>query len=271
MRAFGFTYHDVTPLGERSTSGFTGPGAEHYKLSPEQFAAHLDAIAASGAIPARVTDPPAAGRNLFLTFDDGGVAAGRATAPLLAAHAWPGHFFITTGQLGRTGFLTTAGARELSAAGHVIGSHSHTHPFMTRLTDAEVREEWQRSREILEELLGVAVETASVPAGFYAPRIGRLAAEAGYRYLFTSEPWTSPRSAGGASVYGRFSIVATTPPGRVAALCRLEPLVRWREAGRWQARKLAKVVLGPAYFWLRRSLLARREQGGVPAAGEGRS
>ena len=85
---------------------------------------------------------------------------------------WPGHFFVTTARVGEPAFVDRGQVRELRAAGHVVGSHSHTHPVMTRLSDAELREEWTRSRAILEEILGETVTALSIPTGFTSERVG---------------------------------------------------------------------------------------------------
>jgi hypothetical protein len=41
-------YHDVVRMEERDAVGFPGPAAGRYKLTPEAFAAHLDAIEEMG-------------------------------------------------------------------------------------------------------------------------------------------------------------------------------------------------------------------------------
>jgi hypothetical protein len=38
-------YHDIVAAGDEDTSGFPGRDAALYKITPEAFAAHLDAIA----------------------------------------------------------------------------------------------------------------------------------------------------------------------------------------------------------------------------------
>ena len=39
-------YHDIAPYQRRDTVGFPGPLAGRYKLEPDTFAKHLDALAA---------------------------------------------------------------------------------------------------------------------------------------------------------------------------------------------------------------------------------
>ena len=245
-------YHDV---GLEAT-GFTGAGADRYKLTRDGFAAHLDAIAGDGLKPTLVTDPGGQ-RRIALTFDDGGRSAATTIAPMLAQRGWHGHFFVTTERIGTPGFVDEDDIRALAAAGHVVGSHSHTHPVMTTLADAQIADEWRRSKAILEDVLAAPVTVLSVPNGFYSARVGRVAAEAGYRHIFTSQPWLRPRPLAGALAYGRFAVLAATPAARVEGLCRYSRRAVATEAAKWYARSVPKRLLGRHYRRMRQVLLAR--------------
>jgi peptidoglycan/xylan/chitin deacetylase (PgdA/CDA1 family) len=249
----GLTFHDVVPLEARDGSGFRGSGPDRYKVDPTRFAACLDAIAAARVRPG-LLDTDAA---VALTFDDGGISAVETTAPLLEARGILGYFLVVTDRIGTSGFLDADACRRLAAAGHVVGSHGVTHRPLTRLRESEVLDEWRRSREALEDVLGAAVTTASVPRGYYDDRIGRLAAAAGYATLFTSEPWLRPRRSGSLVSVGRFSIIESTSPSEAAALARGSRLLVARRAAGWEARKIAKRALGPGYDRLRARQLAR--------------
>jgi peptidoglycan/xylan/chitin deacetylase (PgdA/CDA1 family) len=244
VRRAGLTFHDVVAPDRRSESGFQGVGPDHYKVAPERFVAHLGAL-------------PAGADGIELTFDDGGASA-LATAELLESRDRRGRFFVVADRIGTEGFLDEDGCRELLARGHVIGSHGLTHRALTPLSDREVEDEWRLSRERLESVLGAEVTTASVPRGFYDRRIGRLAAAAGYRELYTSEPWLRPRRLGTLTVVGRFSVTEDTSPERVAALASFAPRAIATTAVGWHARKAAKRVLGPAYERVRARGLSRR-------------
>jgi peptidoglycan/xylan/chitin deacetylase (PgdA/CDA1 family) len=226
------TYHDVVPRAERSSSGFVWAGADRYKLTPEQFEAHLDAIGDA---------------DVLLTFDDGGVSALTYAAPALERRGRRGVFFVTTSYVGGDAFLDADGIRELAARGHEVGSHSHTHPALSRLPRAQVDEEWRRSRDVLGEILGAPVRSASTPGGFLSRAVWESAAAAGYERLYTSEPWLRPRG----PVHGRFSIVESTTPEKVAALCRGDRRAVLLDRASWEARKVAKRTLGPVYSRVR--------------------
>lgn len=249
-------YHDVVPPEKRDSSGFQGPGPDRYKLAPDIFAAHLDAIAATGRGTALVGQTQA--RGVLLTFDDGGSSAVTRIAPALEDRGWHGHFFVPTAFIGEHGFADADGLRRLRAAGHVVGGHGHTHAILTRLSEAEVDAEWRTCKAMLEETLGQEVDTLSVPRGYVRDDILAAAARAGFRHIFTSEPRLGIRRVEGAEIRGRFSIVAGTSAAHAGALSRGSRSARARAFGGWLPRHAAKRMLGPAYEGLRQRLLARR-------------
>src|SRR5437868_2896315 len=61
-----------------------------------------------------------------LTFDDG-LADQYDARPMLEELGLNATFFVNTGRLGRSGYLTTAQLVELQAAGHEIGGHTVNH------------------------------------------------------------------------------------------------------------------------------------------------
>lgn len=166
MKVACLMYHDVVTPGADDESGFTGPSAASYKLAWPDFEAQVACLAASGLAFPRV-DAGAAFQpgHCLLTFDDGGASA-LPSARLLDAYGMTGHFFVTTGRIGTPGFATEADLRALAAAGHVVGSHSHTHPQdISRLPAAGIDAEWRDSVQRLADILGHPVESASIRAG----------------------------------------------------------------------------------------------------------
>jgi peptidoglycan/xylan/chitin deacetylase (PgdA/CDA1 family) len=243
-------YHDIAPRAEREAIGFPGPLAARYKLEPAAFEAHLDAVAATG-LEVRALDAGEPPPDVAVTFDDGGASAPLAAAAL-ERHGWRGQFFITSARIDTPGFLSSAQLLELHARGHLIGSHSHTHPtYMGRLTRAELDEEWSRSRSVIGELLGSAPRTASVPGGYLSGEVISSAAAAGYQLLFTSEP-TAHLADRALAVRGRYTIWDTTPASVAAAYARGERLACGRLWLEWNAKKLAKRVSPAVYQRLRR-------------------
>jgi peptidoglycan/xylan/chitin deacetylase (PgdA/CDA1 family) len=216
-----FGYHDVTD--DPTQSGFQRNGALPFKLGARLFRDHLDRVAPERP-PALVTqiDLTKPGRHLLLTFDDGGKSA-LAAAAELSRRGWKGHFFITTSLIGGRTFLDAGEIRQLRAAGHLVGSHSHTHPDIYRELDRErMLVEWRQSSDILAQILGERCVAASVPGGEISDAVLRSAGTAGLRYLFTSEPWLAPRVVGGCWILGRYCPKATTTADEIASLARFE-------------------------------------------------
>lgn len=216
----GFGYHDVTD--DPTESGFQRDGAVPFKLGSSLFREHLDSIAAASRIPELVheIDHGRPGRHLLLTFDDGGKSAIRIGEDL-SRRGWRAHFFIVTSLIGRRTFLDADEIRQLRRCGHLVGSHSHTHPSIYRELDrGRMVVEWRQSCDILAQLLGEPCLSASVPGGEISPAVLRSAGAAGLRYLFTSEPWLTPRVVNGCWVLGRFCPKATTSPQEIGELAR---------------------------------------------------
>jgi len=264
MRAVSVMYHDVVAGGRFDESGFEGADAALYKLEREEFARHLDALAAARRdAPALATDLPHAAADAdatpwLLTFDDGGVSAATVVASMLEARGWRGHFFVTTGRVGSPTFLSRGQVRELRERGHVVGSHSETHPpRMSHCTAEELSGEWRRSVGFLSETLGEEVVTASVPGGFYSRAVAEAAARAGVTRLFTSEPTERVEEVEGCLVFGRYGVQRWTTPEAVAGIVKGDFLPRRRQQLVWSAKKLTKRVGGEYYLRARRALIGR--------------
>ncbi len=259
MSIVSLIYHDVLATTDRAPSGRPGPGAALYKLDADRFAAHLAALATVPAAARRdwtsvLADPAAPA--VLLTFDDGGASAHSRVAPLLEAHGWRGHFFVTTRALGTPDFLTAAEVRDLAARGHVVGSHSASHPDrFAALAPAAQAAEWRESTDRLADALGAPVTVASVPGGLFDATVARVAAEAGLTALFTSEPHTRLDRVDGCAVFGRFSVVRRTGAAEVAGLVSGRGGRRQRQAVVWALKRAARAVGGERYLRLRRLVL----------------
>ena len=260
MKVACLLYHDVIENADWDSSGFTGPGTSKYKLSRPEFEAHLAAVAR-----VRDTSPSTAGElangsdetlRFVLTFDDGGESAVSCIASLLEKYGWHGHFFVTADRIGKKSFLRTEQIQFLRKKGHVIGSHSFSHPVrMSHCSSQELSEEWTRSIQTLSGILGEQVDTASVPGGYYSQRVGEAAAGAGVRVLFNSEPTTAIHSVCGCLVVGRYNIFRGTPPALSGDLVSVHSKARSRQWLYWNFKKLAKRVAGRPYLATRRWLL----------------
>lgn len=255
-------YHDVTAAGREDSSGFSGANAARYKLTPEDFARHLDRISSV------IKQPPLASAdvdefriseesNWMITFDDGGLSAYTDIAEQLEQRGWRGWFFFATDFIGTASFCTREQIQELHRRGHVIGSHSCSHP--ERISNCawdELVQEWSQSCQILGEIIQAPITTASVPGGFYSRDVARAASVAGVRILFNSEPTTATFRVDQTLVLGRYNVYRGMSAAD-AALMIESPLRRWRQSAFWNLKKAAKTFAAPIYKIVRQRILAR--------------
>ena len=261
MRVVALLYHGIVEAGAHDSSGFKGGDANLYKLDRREFEDHLSAIAeAVRARSLRVDTVPVVHEPaVMLTFDDGGASAHPLTAELLEKHDWRGHFFVTTSFIGRRGFIGRGDIVALRRRGHVIGTHSHSHPTrMSRCTPGELEREWSESRAILSDILGEPVTAASVPGGYYSRRVAEAAALAGIRYLFNSEPVTSVQEVDGCAVFGRFAVKRRLSARAAASIAAGRAGPRLGHFLLWNGKKVLKAAGGEYWLMLRKALLAER-------------
>ena len=99
--------------------------------------------------------------------------------------------FADVALLSKNRFMSWEQLRELVAAGQNIGSHAHSHRRLLWLTEDQQREEFARSKRILEETLGIEIRGLAYPYGWpgaYDATTERLASETGYHVAFSSVP-----------------------------------------------------------------------------------
>lgn len=259
VRAITLAYHDVAGGGQPPEAARAG---SPYTISYRSFLRHLQLLA-DRSVPGQVCSIEARARwqelmPIFLTFDDGAQCACSCIADELDRAGFTGHFFITSGWVGRPGFLSADQICDLHRRGHVIGTHSRTHPErMSHLKFEQIVREWKMSRDELSSIIGAAVRIASVPGGYYSRKVGRAAAAAGIDLLFTSEPTMRISRIGDCALAGRFCIRRATPDFVVAALAGGKRWPRSAATLAWTLKKGIKLITGGLYPRIRRKLLAR--------------
>ncbi len=248
-------YHDVVAPDHADESGFLGADAAHYKLSPAVFDEHLRAIREAGVRPLSTLAEVGRARSALLTFDDGGSSALSTTAPRLEAEGLRGVFLITTDRIGTPSFVTAEDVRELDRRGHIIGTHSASHPDrFSFLTPSAMEKEWRTSMRVLEEILGKSTTVGSVPGGYYSRAVGESAATVGLDVLFNSEPTSGWTRLGTTWIAGRYSVTRKTSPSNAAALARGGLRATLKQRATWETKKVVKAALGTAWLEARRRL-----------------
>jgi peptidoglycan/xylan/chitin deacetylase (PgdA/CDA1 family) len=86
-----------------------------------------------------------------------------------------------------SGLLDANQLREMCAAGMTIGSHSHSHAFLRRLSPDEQLSELRTSKQVLEDIVGQPVRSLAYPYGQsmdYDSTTQNAARQAGYACAF---------------------------------------------------------------------------------------
>ena len=147
--------------------------------------------------------------------------------------------------------------REIRTAGHEVASHSHRHFRMGSRPPSEFREDVLRSRDILQDLIGVKVEGYRAPEWslrrFDNPRL-EILAELGFRYDSSLAPFPG---AGSRRNPDRATVLEWES-GR--SLLEIPPLAVWRRlrvpGNGWPARLMPEE-------WIVRAARRHREEKGL--------
>ena len=183
-------YHSIASDATRKFRRFV--------VHPGEFAAQMEYLAAEGYHPVTAAEL-ASGRSLppkpvVLTFDDAYTDFYSAALPVLRAHGFPATLYVPTAYVGgTTGFNVSVGEQnravlswqalaDVAAEGIEVAAHSHTHPQLDRVPPLVISDEVHRSRGLLEDKLGLAVDGFAYPFGYWNRAVRAAVAAAGYRY-----------------------------------------------------------------------------------------
>lgn len=255
MISVSLAYHDV--VEDLASAQPIAPGhTTAYTIDRQLLREHLTALSnALGSLALCRVDQQNA-RPVFFTVDDGALSS-MLVAEELERLKFRGHFFITTGWTGTPGFLNSEQVRELYKRGHLIGSHSHTHPdWMSQMSENHLLREWQESCDVLSDITGTRPHVASVPGGYYSQRVSAAASQAGINILFTSEPTVRQRFDHQCRVVGRYAMRRSASAEKVVAVAMGTILPRWREAILWRLTTTARKLGGEHYVRLRRLIFS---------------
>ncbi|OCC14656.1 Polysaccharide deacetylase [Dissulfuribacter thermophilus] len=175
-----------------------------------------------------------------LTFDDGWASDYKIVFSILSKYSVKATFFITTGWLGKKGFLTESWLKEMAQYGMEIGSHTVTHRYLTKLSNFEIYKEFYDSKCKLEDILGKEIISVSIPGGEYNKRIIDLAFESGYKIIATSRPGWNRNN----KVISRISIHARTSLEDFSAIVNFSSSYRVRLLVHYRLRSILKKALG---------------------------
>ncbi|MDA8079484.1 MAG: polysaccharide deacetylase family protein [Nitrospiraceae bacterium] len=136
---------------------------------------------------------------IALTFDDGFEDFFHNAYPVLREYGYPSTVFIVSDRVGgenrwdagsvgvRKRLLTWEQINELKNNNVTFGSHTRTHPFLSRLVDEQIAEEVAGSKRTIEERLNLPADTFCYPYGDYDSRVAEAVRNAGYRCAVTTK------------------------------------------------------------------------------------
>jgi peptidoglycan/xylan/chitin deacetylase (PgdA/CDA1 family) len=119
---------------------------------------------------------PARPDEIALTYDDGpNPQATPQLLEVLAKHGVRATFFLVGGFVRQCPSL----AREVAAAGHLIGNHTMTHPWLAWQSERRIREELYGATAAIEDVLGQQVQYFRAPHGARRPVVLQVVREMG--------------------------------------------------------------------------------------------
>jgi peptidoglycan/xylan/chitin deacetylase (PgdA/CDA1 family) len=159
-----------------------------YTVSRADFAAHADAVMASGRTPLLVTELAAGlrgkrdlpDRPVAITFDDGYASTYEAVMALLRREL-SATVYVTAGEVGAGNRLSEFRLEQLANLPFVeVGAHAVQHRRLDELPDHELAHEVRGSKAQLEDLTQTEICSFAYPHGAYDRRVRAAVISAGY-------------------------------------------------------------------------------------------
>ncbi|WP_406110311.1 polysaccharide deacetylase family protein [Kitasatospora purpeofusca] len=174
------------PSSAAPAAGTTAPGSP----APSAAAPSPRVVTAAESRPVYELD---AGRKVVaITVDDGpDPRYTPAVLALLDQYGIRASFFL----IGENADAHPDLVREVAARGHHIANHSWSHPDLSGLSAAKVRDELGRTCELLGRLTGRAPTWFRAPGGGWSPTVLKVGAELGMRPMAWSvdpQDWATP-------------------------------------------------------------------------------
>ena len=183
--------------------GVSEDWAASISLPPRRLRDQLAHLLRRGYVPTTFTEAvlrPPARRTLAVTFDDAYRSVLELAAPVLDALAIPGTVYVPSDFAGQDGPMAWPGIEQwlggphehellplgwaelaqLAQTGWEVGSHTRTHPRLTKLADDALAAELAQSRATVERELGRPCRSIAYPYGDMDRRVVAAARAAGY-------------------------------------------------------------------------------------------
>lgn len=127
-------------------------------------------------------------RPVILTFDDGYGDFYTDVFPLLKKYNVVATEYVISGVLDTPNYMTTEQVREIAQSGLVeIGAHTIHHRNLKAIPIEEAKTEIEKSREDLENLLGIKVVSFAYPYGGFNEELAAIVKKVGYTTAVTTK------------------------------------------------------------------------------------
>ncbi len=164
-------------------------------VPPRELRAEVRWLAHNGYTAVTLTDVFDAWHNgakipahpIVLSFDDGTRDQHDTAAPILARYGWPGELNLPIESLNEHE-MTDAMVEQMLGEGWELASHSRTHPDLTTVDEAALKDEVSGSRHALQRRFGVPVDFFCYPSGRYDDATIAAVKAAGYEGATTTKP-----------------------------------------------------------------------------------
>lgn len=152
--------------------------SKDYIIPIATFKAHMKMLADSGyhtILPDQLYDYLNYGTKLpskpiMLTFDDTDLDQFTIAAPTMKQYGFKGVFFIMTVSLGRKNYMSKDQVKQLSDAGHVIGSHTWDHHNVKKYQGNDWMIQIDKPTKQLQEITGKPIKYFAYPFGLWNPQ-----------------------------------------------------------------------------------------------------
>jgi peptidoglycan/xylan/chitin deacetylase (PgdA/CDA1 family) len=246
-------YHELELPGRALSQ--SEPGYVRYILPIDRFRSQLRWLSESGFRALNTSEALTypTQPSVCITFDDGCQTDLIAAAPMLREFGFHATFYVTAGSLDKTGYLRGDQLRELDSQGFEIGCHSMTHPYLSDLSESELKREIADAKVHVEHFLGHSIAHFSCPGGRYNRRTLLMARQAGFQSVANSD-FHANTARSSPYELGRIPMLRDLTIDRFAAICQGRGL--WQKRLQHQIRRVVQRTLGNrTYDQLRATLL----------------
>jgi peptidoglycan/xylan/chitin deacetylase (PgdA/CDA1 family) len=144
----------------------------------------MDALRRAWAGRARMPRRP-----VVLTFDDGYRSVYRNVVPALKRLHWPGVLYLELGNTRNRDGVTRAEVKSMvHDDGWELGSHTITHPDLTKIPRGQLREETTGARDLIRRWFHQTPRDFCYPAGRFNRAVIKAVRRAGYLTATTTRP-----------------------------------------------------------------------------------